>query len=509
MKRIAIIFLCVLSSLMAMAQGTRPVRGVVFDANGVPMQGATLTPVGTVGSATSSADGTFEMMVSPYTKFVEATKEGFITARAEVDGSYLVFRLAEDKKYLENKAKAEEEARLAAEAKAKADEEARLAEEKRLAAEKAAAEKAEQARIAAEEKARIAEEKRVAAEKSAAEKAEQARLAAEEKARIAEEKRIAAEKAAAEKAEAARLAAEEKARLAAEKKRIEEEKRLAAEKAAAEQAERERLAAEESARLAEQQRMVQANNNSEQAQVLAREMAAKKAEEERIAEAEKARIAEEKRIAAEKAAVQKQKKLEARNAYIEKWQSATLKGYRSYVEAGFMLDSELTPAYTVSYIGGYQINNCLFVGAGTGLYIDGYEGGRYAEWRNDGVEERLPLNMINIPVFAYFRANFANRRLTPFFALAAGYRLSTKRNIDMPWDQTDTYSTIGCIINPQIGLNFRITPKYSAYIAVGGNMQEYPRLNSDQGGTDENGYYQINYSAIPYFGFDLRVGFTF
>ena len=95
---------------MGAAQATRPVRGVVFDGSGVPMAGATLTAIGSTASQVSGADGTFEMMVSPYTKLIEASKEGFISAQAEVDGSYLVFKLQVDKKYAENKAKAEEEA---------------------------------------------------------------------------------------------------------------------------------------------------------------------------------------------------------------------------------------------------------------------------------------------------------------------------------------------------------------------------------------------------------------
>ena len=148
MKRIVLVLLCAVLPMVVFAQATRPVRGVVFDKQGIPMADVELTAIGSSESTVSKADGTFEMMVSPYTKFIKATKEGFLSVQAEVDGSYLVFKLAVDKKYLENKAKAEEEARLAAEAKAKAEEEARIAEEKRLAAEKLAAEKAEQERLA-------------------------------------------------------------------------------------------------------------------------------------------------------------------------------------------------------------------------------------------------------------------------------------------------------------------------------------------------------------------------
>ena len=114
MKKLLFFTLCCVLSLTVAAQGTRPVRGVVFNSDGIPMSGVTLTAVGSTDSKVSGADGTFDMMVSPYTKFIEASKEGFISAQAEVDGSYLVFKLQVDKKYAENKAKAEEEAEKAA-----------------------------------------------------------------------------------------------------------------------------------------------------------------------------------------------------------------------------------------------------------------------------------------------------------------------------------------------------------------------------------------------------------
>ena len=134
-----------------MAQN-RIVKGVVFDADGSPLAGITVSGENSTTSTQSSADGQFEMSVSPYTKYVVATAEGYFTARAEIDGSHLVLTLKVDKKYKENKLKAKKEAHLAAEkealAKAKAKEEARIA-----------AEKEAKAKAKAEEKARIAVEK--------------------------------------------------------------------------------------------------------------------------------------------------------------------------------------------------------------------------------------------------------------------------------------------------------------------------------------------------------------
>ena len=173
--------------MVCMAQN-RIVKGVVFDADGLPLAGVTVSDENSTTSTQSLDGGQFEMSVSPYTKYVVATAEGYLTARAEIDGSYLVLTLKVDKKYKENKLKAEKEARLVAEkealAKAKAKEEARIAAEKEALAK---AKAKEEARIAAEKealaKAKAEEEARIAAEKEAKAKAK-----AEEKARLAAEK---------------------------------------------------------------------------------------------------------------------------------------------------------------------------------------------------------------------------------------------------------------------------------------------------------------------------------
>ena len=470
MKRFLFFTLCCALSLSVAAQATRPVRGVVFDNNGIPMSGATLTAVGSTDSKLSGTDGTFEMLVSPYTKFIEASKEGFISAQAEVDGSYLVFKLQVDKKYAENKAKAEEEARLAAQ---KAEE----AEQARIAAEKAAAEKAEQERLAAEERKRIEEEKRIAAEKAAAEKAERERFAAEEKKRIEEEKRIAAEKAAAEKAERERLAAEEKKRIEAEKKRL----------------------AEEKARLAEEKRLT-----LEKAKAEVKAIKSGEGDATRQAQLEQ----EHQKALAQQALLQeKAKKAEAKKARIEEWKQASLKGYRSMVEFAFMMDSDLMPSYNLHYIGGYQINNYLYVGAGAGvcLHESVFGDNAIAEWSQEPQTGFLPLKFVNVPVFAYFRANFINRRCTPYFAVAAGYRFSTKHYFNMPWDnQSEYYSTSGLLINPQLGVNLRMTKRADVYLAAGFNMQQMPVFNAS-----ESTMFDAKFGKKFCYGFDLRLGFTF
>lgn len=134
MKKTILLVLCAAMSLLAAAQNTRMVQGVVFNEADVPMEGVTLSSVGLPASCVTGENGTFQLYVSPYAKKVEASMEGYISQTAEIDGSYLVFKLKVDREYVRRKALAEAAARQAAEqeaaAKAKAEEEARLATER-------------------------------------------------------------------------------------------------------------------------------------------------------------------------------------------------------------------------------------------------------------------------------------------------------------------------------------------------------------------------------------------
>ena len=359
MKRL-LLLLCVMLPCVSMAQD-RIVKGIVFGPNDTPFEGVVVCVVGSSESTTTDKGGNFELSVSPYATFVEAKVEGYITSRAEIDGSFLMIRLKQDKKYWEAKAKAE-------------------------AAERLAAEKAEAARLKAEEEARIAEQKRIEAERLAAEKAEAARLKAEEEARIAEQKRIEAE-------------------------------RLAAEKA------------EEEARIAEQKRI------------------------------------ETERLAAEKA--------EAKRVRIELY-AVKQKGFASIVEyesfTGFGEKSNFSNS-GVKYIAGYKLNNQLFLGAGLGVNLNYHSGMVDYLQLSDGCY--LNPSLISLPIFAYFRVNILNRRCSPFIAAAGGVSFSPKQTIHFIVGDAK-YSNLSPFINPQLGINFRISTYRSIYLATGLQFRSVP-----------------------------------
>ena len=256
-----------LFAMTGMAQSTRLIRGFAQKEDGRPIIGATVTVVDEGISGKTAAGGAFELRVSPYARYVEVSYEGFRTVRLEIDGSLLIAKLKVDPNYL--KAKAEEEARIAAEKKAaeeaaiKAKAEAEAAAKSKAEKEAAAKSKAEKevatkAKAEADTKAKAGKEaatkaKAEADTKANAEKETAANAKAEADAKIAAEKKAAAEKAKAEaeakaKAEkeaAAKAKAEADAKIAAEKKAAAE--KAAAEKAAAEKAAAEKAAAEKAA----------------------------------------------------------------------------------------------------------------------------------------------------------------------------------------------------------------------------------------------------------------------
>ena len=390
MKRL-LLLLCVMLPCVGMAQG-RIVKGIVFGPNDTPFEGVVVCAVGSTESTTTDKGGNFELSVSPYATFVEAKMEGFITSRTEIDGSFLMIRLKQDKKYWEEKAKAE-------------------------AAERLAAEKAEAARIKTEEEARIAEQKRIEAERFAAEKAEAARLKAEEEAHIAEQKRIEAERLAAEKAETARLKAEEGARIA-EQKRIEAENKLA-------------------------------------------------------------------------------EKMERR----EQW-SETQKGYASIVEyesfTGFGEKSIFSNS-GVKYIAGYKLNNQLFLGAGLGVNLNYHSAMVDNSQPSDGCY--LNPSLISLPIFAYFRVNILNRRCSPFIAAAGGVSFSPNQTIHFMVGDAK-HSNLSPFINPQLGINFRISTYRSIYLAAGLQCRAAPYVVEYTG-------YNVTLKPVFCYGLTLQLGFMF
>ena len=233
-----------------------------------------------------------------------------------------------------------------------------------------------------------------------------------------------------------------------------EKERQAAEKRAAEEA-----AAKEKARIAAEKR--------------AAEEAAAKAKAEEAARIAAQKQAEAERIAKEKEAAAKAKS-ELKAQIAEECKIHT-SGFASVADFSFAIGDEMYAG--VEYIAGYRINNHYFVGLGVGANLGfGIENStlRLSEY---GILSR---GDYYFPAFAHFRANIINGRFSPYAALSAGVNIGIPQTLFLDLVKTK-YNTLGAFINPQVGVSYRLTPKFGIFAAVGFNCFTAPECIENTG----------------------------
>ena len=182
------------------------------------------------------------------------------------------------------------------------------------------------------------------------------------------------------------------------------------------------------------------------------------------------------------------------------------KGFGSMIDASATLGLLGKPRLCggLSYIAGYRFNNQLFLGGGVGVNFNSNFGTQ--DFRTyDGIK-RIPggsvnTHLVSVPVFAYFRANFINRRCSPFFALAAGGNFTTKQTVML------NVCNVQCRVNkffanPQFGINIRATTTQSVSIAIGVNSFVTPYCT-------EYTAYNATFRYRVGCGLDTHIGFTF
>ena len=200
----------------------------------------------------------------------------------------------------------------------------------------------------------------------------------------------------------------------------------------------------------------------------AKEQASRIEAERMAAEEQAARIAAEKAAAEEKSRLSAEKKA-TREAAREAARIACTEQQKGF---GSMVEVYYTPAFLddgghigLSYVAGYRFNNKIFLGAGVGTHINIDNGREYLNGYSENYH--LNLNKLSIPIYAYTRFNFINRRLSPFFALAIGANVSGKQTLVIDDNTNLKYNTSAFFVNPQLGINFRTTTQTSIHFAVG------------------------------------------
>lgn len=147
-----------------------------------------------------------------------------------------------------------------------------------------------------------------------------------------------------------------------------------------------------------------------------------------------------------------------------------LRGYKGFVETGYAFDiSDCgTNRLEILTTHGYQFNNYLFVGGGAGLnfYTDA--------------------DLVSVPVFASFRANFMNRKITPFADLKSGYAFG---------DAETAFVTVG------FGVRFALAKKMALNLKL-----EYAYQEADADYSYGIYYYESTESANS---IGIKLGFEF
>lgn len=148
------------------------------------------------------------------------------------------------------------------------------------------------------------------------------------------------------------------------------------------------------------------------------------------------------------------------------YESSTSRGYKGFVEAGYILDLTDNNANRaeLSTTHGFQFNDYLFVGGGAAFnyYTDA--------------------DAYSAPVFASFRANFTKKRIAPFADAKLGYSIG---------DVEGAYATAG------IGVRFALARKMALNLKL-----EY--VYQDYGYTSYNTDYSESLNGVG-----IKLGFEF
>ena len=172
-----------------------------------------------------------------------------------------------------------------------------------------------------------------------------------------------------------------------------------------------------------------------------------------------------------------------------------IKGPRGFVDLGFTggLGSHgiSRPELLASY--GYQPNQYLFLGVGTGIQYFGTNG----------------MEKFYVPIFGDIRTNFpkfktTSRGFVPFAGLRAGYAFCG----------TDDFESVGMYLAPFVGIKYMISNKQAINVSMGYSAQfvEFYNYSYD--------YYSSHYSYsscyYPYYsetknlgGLSFKIGFEF
>lgn len=136
-------------------------------------------------------------------------------------------------------------------------------------------------------------------------------------------------------------------------------------------------------------------------------------------------------------------------------------GWRNNIEVGYKLGVEDYSYVGADYSFGYRFNKSIYLGA-----LIGFDYALNTEIPSIVPDGKLSPNAINFPLCVDFKCYFPIQRVLPFIQLNAGARLAP--NMTAKFGSKDViYNTTGLIINPKIGIAYRVAKKTDIYISAG------------------------------------------
>ncbi len=124
----------------------------------------------------------------------------------------------------------------------------------------------------------------------------------------------------------------------------------------------------------------------------------------------------------------------------------------------------------MNIVNGYRFNPYFSLGFGTGARY-------YSEGGNDA---------LLVPIFLDTRVNFINNKVSPYFALGTGYS----------FDATNSFEGVGLLINPSLGVSFKVADKSALNLGLGYEMQKvkvyYRNYYSSRESTETSGSISLN-----------------
>lgn len=152
----------------------------------------------------------------------------------------------------------------------------------------------------------------------------------------------------------------------------------------------------------------------------------------------------------------------------------TLRGYKGFVDVGYVGDLSDNDANKMEFSTshGYQFNNYFYVGGGVAASI-------YTD-----------LDLVAVPLFVDFRANFINKKVTPFADIKTGYSVGDVK---------------GAYVTTSLGVRFSLKGKKAINLKLEYNYQQY---DYDDSYYSYGSYWSSSYS-YDYAGLGVKVGFEF